>query len=110
MNLERLKQIERECPTATFNIRDVVRLVETARVDDDGPENVSTVEASRILGYSPKRWRVWCEAGKVDGAWQDSEQGRWRLPLASCRAHLLRLANKSSGVRSSRRGPWQKSA
>lgn len=72
---------------------------------EDGPENVSTVQAAKILGYSAKRWRVWCEAGKVDGAWQDTDSGYWRLPITACRAHILRLRNKPSKP-GARRGPW----
>lgn len=71
------------------------------------PEEVTTGQAHRVLGRSVKFWRMACEAGAIDGAYRDSEDSPWRLPLASCRKHLLRLANKrTQGLR----GPTKKSS
>jgi hypothetical protein len=88
-----------------------VRKIVEELMAERGPEFMTTVDAARVLGYSPKRWRVWCEGGLVEGAWQDSDNGRWRLPLASARAHLLRLQqSKRAPRKSGRRGPNRQKA
>ena len=97
------KFLQQHEPEDLLSVKTVLKLLDREG-EGDGPENVSTVQAARILGYSPRRWRVWCEAGRIAGAWQDSERGYWRLPLAACRAHLLRLNNRQPGAR---RGPWK---
>lgn len=78
--------------------REVKRLL--AKDAEAGPEIVSTVQAARILGYSPKWWARKCGAGEVDGAYQD--EGYWRLPLSSGRALILKRQH------SCRRGPSKK--
>lgn len=50
-----------------------------------GPEVMSTAQAARVFGWTPKRWRAWAESGRIAGAWRD-DRGRWRLPKAGCRA------------------------
>jgi hypothetical protein len=54
-----------------------------------GPERVSTAWCARELGYSSRKWRQWCEGGKVPGAVKDGG-GRWRLPVAAAREHFER--------------------
>lgn len=51
---------------------------------DGGPEIMSTIQAARRYGWTPKRWRQWAEAGDVFRAWRD-DHGNWRLPKESCR-------------------------
>lgn len=74
--------------------------------DEADEREVSTREASDRLGRSPKWWRQQCEGGLVEGAYRDSEDSPWRLPLASCRKHLCRVANKRRVLR----GPTRKAA
>jgi len=74
------------------------------------PENVTTGQASKILGGSRKFWER--QAPEIDGAFKPND-GSWLLPLAACRAHLLRLKNqrKRGGLRGPRKaGPGTKAA
>ncbi|HKB54420.1 MAG TPA: hypothetical protein VKD22_10490 [Ramlibacter sp.] len=73
----------------------------------DGPEWVSTTQAAQLLGFAPKRWRIWAEDGRIPDAWKD-EADHWRLPLAECRRHLLRLKAQRTGNRTGERGPYKK--
>lgn len=92
---EALRVIGRELPHARLILapEDLAALGKTPEM----PEVLSTVQAARLLGYTPKRWRRWAEQGRVDGAWQDGD-GRWRLPREACRAHLGRLSRQPGGV------------
>ena len=55
-----------------------------------GPEILSTAQAARLYGGTSRRWREWAKAQDVEGAWQE-ENGDWRLPRNSCRAHMDKL-------------------
>jgi hypothetical protein len=68
------------------------------------PEEVTTRGASERLGRSVKFWRMAAESGAIEGAYRDSEDSPWRLPLASCRKHLLRKQTRKGGLR----GPTRK--
>lgn len=74
----------------TIRAGDLARALREAH---GGPEWLSTVEASRLLGYSARRWRDWAQAGEIPGAHQDD--GRWRLPNAACREHLGIVTGRS---------------
>lgn len=76
----------------------------------DEPEYVSTGQAAKRLGGSRKFWER--AAREIEGVLQPAgEGGRYLLPLAGCRAHLLRINNRRNkgrlrGPRSKgRRGP-----
>jgi hypothetical protein len=98
-----LRQIIEQSPVGTmFSREGLLRAIDEAPAPD-GPENVSTVQASRTLGRSPKWWRMRCGEGVVEGAYQDD--GRWYFPLRSGRAYLLRRANQQTPTRRGRRGP-----
>jgi hypothetical protein len=78
--------------------------------ESDEPEYVTTGEASKRLGGSRKFWER--AAPSIEGAQQPAgEGGRYLLPLAGCRAHLLRRNNgrKTRGLNgprtTGRRGP-----
>jgi hypothetical protein len=62
-------------------------VIEILRTEGE-PDIVSTVQAARLLGYSPKWWRVRCARGLIDGAYLDGE--RWRLPITAGRAYILK--------------------
>ena len=86
---------------------------ELAKALDDlaEPEAVSTSQASKLLGHSRKFWER--QASKIDGAYKTNGDGNWCLPLAACRAHLLRLKNQQrrGGLRGPRRaGPGKAAA
>src|SRR5687767_4197474 len=70
---------------------------------DRGPDIVSTVQAAKLLGYSPKWWRVRCADGLIEGARVDG--GRWRFPLAAGRAYLAARSRPKDRLRGVLRGP-----
>lgn len=70
---------------------------------------LSTGEAARQFGYKPKTWRTWCEEKRIDGAYLD-EGNRWRLPVRSVRAHLLRLEKRANRSKRGARGPYRRSS
>src|SRR5687768_3860208 len=70
---------------------------------DAGPMILSTVQAARQLGFSPRWWAEKCAADEIPGAWQ--EEGYWRMPRESAHALILRKSNHRKGVR---RGPSKK--
>lgn len=71
----------------------------------DEPEYVYTGQASDRLGGSRKFWER--AAREIEGALQPAgEGGRYLLPLAGCRAHLLRINNRRK--RGGLRGPRSK--
>ena len=82
-------------------LRDLVRYHTT-----DPPELLSTVQASRIIGFSHSYWRDKAAKGLIDGAFQEGEGESWRLPLKACRAHVGRLqAQHRKGRLRGRCGP-----
>lgn len=86
--------------------------LERALADSDEPENVTTGQASRLLGQSRKYWER--QAPHVQGAFKPTgPDGNWLLPLVACRAHLLRQKNKRTkgGLRGPRKaGPGKAKA
>jgi len=52
------------------------------------PEYITTEKAEEIFSYRRETWAKWARDGLIDGARHDRT---WRLPLASCRAHLRQL-------------------
>ncbi|MGH2603713.1 MAG: hypothetical protein ACRDJ9_30560, partial [Dehalococcoidia bacterium] len=69
------------------------------------PEMLSTVQAARWLGHSPKWWRAAADGGYIEGAWQDEDGGPWNLPARSCREYLRRLQQTGIERRGRLRGP-----
>jgi hypothetical protein len=98
------RQIVEQSPPGTLFTREGLLAVIDKAPAPDGPENVSTVQASRLLGRSPKWWRIRCTEGVIEGAYQD--EGRWHFPLRAARAYLARRSNASTPTkRRGRRGP-----
>lgn len=56
-----------------------------------GPQVLTAEQAEEHVGRTSEYWRRQAKAGRIAGAWQDSEGGPWRLPRAACEA-LLRSA------------------
>lgn len=73
--------------TLTVAVGDVRRAIDKSA---PGPERVSTTWCVRELGFSARKWREWCEAGRVSGAKKDGA-GRWRLPNRAAREHFARV-------------------
>jgi hypothetical protein len=96
------ERLEGMPPGSSVSVEWVLQQLDSA----GDPEEVTTRGASDRLGRSVKFWRMAAESGAVRGAYRDSEDSPWRLPLAECRAHLLRLAHKRKGIR----GPNRKTA
>lgn len=88
-----------------FTGREVNQMLDTVR-RQQMPENLSTVQASKYLGYSPRQWRIWADNGEIVGAWKDSGTGPWRLPAESCREQIR--AKQERTRKSSFRGPYKK--
>lgn len=61
-----------------------------------GPEVMTTGQAAKIFGYNAERWRRWAEAGAIEGAYQDADQGPWRLPRESCARHARSLQRRAT--------------
>jgi hypothetical protein len=87
--------------TLSIEKRDLVRALE--RRDGGGPDIVDTEQASTTFGYTADRWRRWCKAGSIPGAWQDAAGGSWRMPRTSCEAFLHEL--RSRGTKPSHPAP-----
>jgi hypothetical protein len=88
-----------------------VRLLVEDLLSGGGPEFGDTACVSRVVGMSSDFWQDRAREGVIRGAFQRSEGGPWVLPLAECRAHLLRESTrKANAPKKSRRGPWKKSA
>lgn len=81
----------------------VLAVLDEALTEETGPEFISTVQAARRLGWSPKWWAARCIAGELDGAWQD--EGYWRFPLKSAHALILRRRSRKGGRRGPRKQP-----
>lgn len=71
--------------------REVKRLLRNV-LEGENEVEVSTAEASRLLGHSPEWWRR--AALKVPGAYQPEGGGPWSLPLSACREHLAGLRHR----------------
>lgn len=104
--------------TVTVRVGDLRKAMDIAT---PGPERVSTTWCARELGYSSRKWRTWCEEGRIAGADKD-EGGTWRLPNRAAREHLASVLSGSSGegpaaaarrsrrtppAERKRRGPWK---
>lgn len=61
-----------------------------------GPEYADVTEVARIVGFSVTYWARLARAGKLAGAVQEGKGGRWKLPLASCRAHIRGLQGRKA--------------
>jgi hypothetical protein len=85
-------------PAGTLFTREGLLHAIDEQPDRSVPEEISTVQAARFLGRSPKWWRVACVAGDIDGAYTDAV-GRWRFPTAAARAYRARLANQTTARR-----------
>ena len=57
---------------------------------------IDTDVAALQLGYTADRWRRWCKAGKIAGAWQDAVGGSWHMPRESCTRHLASLQQRGT--------------
>lgn len=77
----------------------VIELLQKAGEVEEGTPG----QVAKLLGRSAKYWRG--VAPEISGAYQE-DSGRWRLPLAACRAHLARKRAKREGPR----GPYRKAA
>ena len=85
-----------------------------------GPRVMTTAQAARVHGYTPERWRRWAQDGRIEGAYQDAEDGPWHLPRAAVEAHIATLARRGATRRrqtstvvpigSVPRGPWKAQA
>lgn len=100
----------------TISIRkaDLVKALEARAV---GSSFFTTIQASRLIGYTRERWRRWAAAGVLEGAYQERSDGIWHLPRASCEAHIALLQRRGiqpgrgvSLLRSVPRGPWKAKA
>lgn len=67
------------------------------------PEVVTIRQAVGLWSYSRETWRQAAAEGKIPGAWQDTEGGTWRLPVAACRRYVR--ARQSDGRRRGTKGP-----
>lgn len=74
------------------------------------PQILSTRQAARWFGLNPKRWRVWAEQGLVEGAFQESEGGPWRLPVEGCQRRIDEYKNAPRSKRSPFRGGYKKAS
>lgn len=59
-----------------------------------GPEFMTTHQAARYIGLAPGKWRDLAAAGRIEGAWQEEEGGRWYLPKASCAAYVADMRDR----------------
>jgi hypothetical protein len=99
-----LRQIVEQSPPGTLFTREGLLAVIDRAPAPEGPEDVSTAQAARILGRSPKWWRLRCTEGVIEGAYQD--EGRWHFPLRAGRAYIARRSNRSTPIaQRGRRGP-----
>lgn len=97
-----LRRWLREAPEGVSIVCTPAALARALELSDE-PEHVTTGQAAKLLGGSRKFWER--AAREIDGAMQPAgEGGRYLLPLAGCRAHLLRLRNQKQRKRGPR-GP-----
>lgn len=93
-----------------FTGREVKRMLREV-LEGEGDVEVSTTEASELLGHSSDWWRR--AAPEIPGARQDAEGGPWTLPLVACRAHLSdlrhegKLRRRHATKKPFGRGPWK---
>lgn len=79
--------------TITVQVKDLRSALESKA---GGPQIVTAKQAAEHVGRTPEFWRRAAEAGKIAGAWQDSEGGPWRLPRDACEAHIRSLQHRRS--------------
>ena len=82
--------------TITVGKADLLRALDEG--SGANPEHIDTKRAAARLGYSADRWRRWAEQGRITGAWQDARGGSWRLPFASCEAHIRELQKRGQAA------------
>lgn len=99
------QMIEGTPPGTSFTREGLLAWLEQAG-DVPEPEELSTVQAARLLGRSPKWWRLKCAAGAIEGAYQDAGE-RWRLPTIAARSHISRRRSRQKKL-SILRGPRRK--
>jgi hypothetical protein len=87
--------------TLSIEKRDLMRALE--RRGGGGPDIIDTERATSDFGYTADRWRRWCAAGNIPGAWQDAPGGSWRMPRASCEAFIAEL--RAHGTKPARSAP-----
>lgn len=79
-----------------------------------GPAELTTKQASSLLGRSADFWARSAERGLIVGAYRHGARGPWRLPREACMAHLRQLARGASRERgeaaSRARGPRSQGA
>jgi hypothetical protein len=76
-----------------------------------GPLTMTTAVAARVFGWTARRWRVWAETDRVNGAWQETTargRKRWRLPREACCTLVEELARE--GRRAAAREVAERSA
>lgn len=102
-NQSNFRQWLRQAPPGVSIVCEPAALAEALDATDE-PEFVSTGQAAKRLGGGRKFWER--AAREIEGAIQPAGPGgRYLLPLAGCRAHLLRINNqrrKKGGLRGPR--------
>ena len=59
-----------------------------AALRESEPELVTCREASERWGRVPNTWYRWARAGKIPGAFQETDGGTWILPVTGCLRRL----------------------
>lgn len=78
-------------PNSVYTGREVMRLLASIFVEE-GEHEVSTVQASELLGHGSAWWAGECRAGHIPNARQPGGPGSmWYLPLREAREHLANL-------------------
>lgn len=67
------------------------------------PKVIGITEATELWSYGRETWRKAAAAGEIEGAWQDTENGPWRLPLESCESYVR--DRQRTGSRRGKKGP-----
>ena len=88
--------------TVTVKLRDWLAAIQA---NQGGPEYADAAEVSRLLGFSPAYWAKRARAGKIAGAVQAGDGGRWKLPVAACREHIRGMKRPRPEPAPSRDGP-----
>jgi len=76
---------------------------------DGPPQILSTTQAADHFGFTPKRWRQWCEDGTLPGAFKD-ERARWRIHRDEAARCIDEYRRKRSNREGGPRGPRNKKA
>ena len=98
---------------------DVASLKAALTAQSRGPEILTAEQAAQHFGFTPERWRRWAKRGHVDGAYQESTGGPWRLPKPGVEAMIRKQQRKAPARptvvmqlptthRGVPRGPWKK--